>query len=938
MKFLKLHITLLFFWIWSFSFSQEVKNYSVKNGLPSNHVYRITQDLNGFIWIITDKGIVKFDGKNFKTFTTQNGLPNNDIWDLRITKDNKKWFFSKANKIGYIQNDSVFSFASDLNQIMFPRIIKQQQNNISFSDVTHHYSLKNKQWETRKYNQILSKKHQLKLNSTRNSIQLGAQEFQLKNKFKLSNNKHLGQINDSLFISFSDGAYWVINTNTKKLDIYSFKEQNLPKNTKYVRYNNVNNSVQITGTNFVGFLDSNHQITNLKKIPEKYKSHFSFIDKQGNTWLATFRNGVYFLPKNPIKVLAENEKIQFIKQVNGKVYVGIYQKGLFTLQNKQFKPVFKNNNFQFDITTSVDKNTLLYSNNREVYKIENDKKTLINSHLRDSYRNSLFRKNIIFNKYIYGNDFQQINKVNPITFKVEKKYKIFGVTSYSKTQKSLFITTQGGLVTVQNDSLIRLTSHSVFSKPLLSSTTLNANEIIIGTDGNGAYITNGKQVNFITGTEKRSIENIFIDRFKNIWMATEKGVYKAIKEDQTYTVEKNYLDDDGLISNKTNAVFAKNDSLFVATDIGLCIINLKKIQKSNLLNLYIKSVSLNEKPVNLNNNSFKYNSKNQLSVVFNAVGFFNQNNLQYSYKLVPIQKQFITLNTPEINFSNLGINNYNLYLKVKEPNKKKLTKRIKFTITPLWYQTVWFKFLVVFCIILLVFLFNYFNGKRIIKKAKERAKIKQKLAEQELYALRSQMNPHFVFNSLNAIQYYITQNNIDLSEKYLVRFSKLIRMFFDFSAEKSITIAQEINLLKSYLEIEKMRFGNEFNYTFNIDNQLDKNTQIPTMLLQPIVENAVNHGIFHNNQKGTITLSFKYISDTEFYISIKDNGIGVQKSREIKAKSIKKHQSKSTQIISDRIRLINQSKIWLIGLTTIDLTKQNKQGTEVIISFKKVHS
>lgn len=938
MKFLKLHITLLFFWIWSFSFSQEVKNYSVKNGLPSNHVYRITQDLNGFIWIITDKGIVKFDGKNFKIFTTQNGLPNNDIWNLKITKDNKKWFFSKANKIGYIQNDSVFSFASDLSQIMFPRIIKQQQNNISFSDVTHHYSLKNKQWITQKYNQVLSKKHQLKLNSTRNSIQLGAQEFQLKNKFKLSNNKHLGQINDSLFISFSDDAYWVINANTKKLDIYSFKEQNLPKNTKYVRYNNVNNSVQITGTNFVGFLDSNHQIANLKKIPEKYKSHFSFIDKQGNTWLATFRNGVYFLPKNPIKVLAENEKIQFIKQVNDNVYVGIYQKGLFILQNKQFKPVFKNNYFQFDIATSINKNTLLYSNNREVFKIIKGKKELVNSHIQDTYRNSLFRKSITFNNYIYGHNFKSVNKINPITFKIEKSIPLFGVSSYSKTKNSLFIATQGGLITLQNDSLVRLKSHSIFSNSLLSSVTLNTNEIIVGTDGNGAFITNGKQVKFIKGTEKRSVENIFIDRFKNIWMATEKGVYKAIKKDNTYTIEKNYLDDDGLISNKTNDVFVKNDTLFVATDIGLSVINLKKAQKSNLLNLYIKLVALNEKPINLNNNSFKYNHKNQLSVSFNAVGFFNQNNLQYSYKLAPIQKQFTTLNTPEINFSNLGVNNYKLYLKVKEPNKNKLTKSIEFRITPLWYQTTLFKGIVVLLFIFLIFLFTYFNGKRISKKAKEQAKIKQKLAEQELYALRSQMNPHFVFNSLNAIQYYITQNNIDLSEKYLVRFSRLIRMFFDFSAESSISITQEISLLKSYLEIEKMRFGNGFNYTFNIDYQLDKNTQIPTMLLQPIVENAVNHGIFHNNQKGTIILSFKYISDTEFYISIKDNGIGIKKSEEIKAKSIKKHQSKSTQIISDRIQLINQSKKWFIQLITNDLVRKNEQGTEVVISFKKLYS
>jgi ligand-binding sensor domain-containing protein len=123
LKLLKLHITLVLLVVWSFVFSQQYTNYSLKDGLPSNHMYRITQDYDGFIWTITDKGMSKFYGKTFKNFTIKDGLPSNDIWQISITPDNKTWFFSKTNKLGYIENDIVYSFPLDRNKIFFPRII-----------------------------------------------------------------------------------------------------------------------------------------------------------------------------------------------------------------------------------------------------------------------------------------------------------------------------------------------------------------------------------------------------------------------------------------------------------------------------------------------------------------------------------------------------------------------------------------------------------------------------------------------------------------------------------------------------------------------------------------------------------------------------------------------------------------------------------------------
>ncbi|PQJ82964.1 hypothetical protein BTO16_04030 [Polaribacter glomeratus] len=256
---------------------------------------------------------------------------------------------------------------------------------------------------------------------------------------------------------------------------------------------------------------------------------------------------------------------------------------------------------------------------------------------------------------------------------------------------------------------------------------------------------------------------------------------------------------------------------------------------------------------------------------------------------------------------------------------------------PLWYQTIIFKAtLLLFFLILLVLTYKL-NKKRIEKNANQKANQLQKLAENELYALRSQMNPHFVFNSLNSIQYYIANNEIEVSEKYLVKFSQLIRMFLSFSSEKNISLKEEIKLLSNYLEIETMRFGKGLQSEIYLDERLKLTTLIPSMLLQPIVENAVNHGVFHNNKKGTIKLAFNYIDKKTFKVLIEDDGVGFKRSKEIKLQSIKKHSSRSTQILTDRIELLNASKEWLITHKIIDLSNSDatKSGTKVILTLKK---
>jgi sensor histidine kinase YesM len=213
----------------------------------------------------------------------------------------------------------------------------------------------------------------------------------------------------------------------------------------------------------------------------------------------------------------------------------------------------------------------------------------------------------------------------------------------------------------------------------------------------------------------------------------------------------------------------------------------------------------------------------------------------------------------------------------------------------------------------------------------------KRLHEVELTALRGQMNPHFVHNSLNAIQYYIQRNEVELSEKYLVRFSKLIRLFFEYSRRKEITIKDEVYLLENYLEIEKLRFEEKLNYTIQVDAMIEEEEQtVPSMLLQPLVENAVNHGIFHKKDPGHITISFKQLNPTNFEVIIEDDGIGIHKAQELYARSSQKYESRSSLVFQERLELLNRTDRWNIAYQITDVSDTTDlTGTRIQLIFNQ---
>lgn len=220
--------------------------------------------------------------------------------------------------------------------------------------------------------------------------------------------------------------------------------------------------------------------------------------------------------------------------------------------------------------------------------------------------------------------------------------------------------------------------------------------------------------------------------------------------------------------------------------------------------------------------------------------------------------------------------------------------------------------------------------KRIEKKQNEKAAVNQEIAEFKMTALRSQMNPHFIFNAIGSIQHYILKNDTLQSSNYLSKFASLIRNILNNSNEEYIALSREITTLQLYIELEQIRFNPPFEFILKVDEKIDTDVYIPTMLIQPYIENSLWHGLMPKDSKGILELTFEKREES-IKVVIRDNGMGRR------PKTTKTHESKGMSLTEQRIKVLENTSSKKFEVIIIDLKDQqgNPTGTEVklIIPF-----
>lgn len=241
----------------------------------------------------------------------------------------------------------------------------------------------------------------------------------------------------------------------------------------------------------------------------------------------------------------------------------------------------------------------------------------------------------------------------------------------------------------------------------------------------------------------------------------------------------------------------------------------------------------------------------------------------------------------------------------------------------IWLITI--TFILILSLISAWFIYKNFKQKTVI------ATQKSNILKQQLLVL--QMNPHFIFNSLNAIQNFIFKKDSYSAGIYLKKFAELIRMILDFSRKDLISLEDEHTFLQSYLELQKLRFNNKFSYEIKIDSKLEKDmVMIPPMLAQPFIENAIEHGIFYKNGEGFLSIKISLLKNTLLF-EIEDNGIGLGESLKLKSESVKKHQSLAIQITKERIETMNARNKTDFKIEIRDKKLLEKEASGVYVQF-----
>jgi sensor histidine kinase YesM len=223
----------------------------------------------------------------------------------------------------------------------------------------------------------------------------------------------------------------------------------------------------------------------------------------------------------------------------------------------------------------------------------------------------------------------------------------------------------------------------------------------------------------------------------------------------------------------------------------------------------------------------------------------------------------------------------------------------------------------------------------LIVLRQNKMKQEQRVTEMSQTLLRSQMNPHFIFNAMSVIQSYIYENTPALASKFLVNFSRLMRLILENSSKEFIPLEIEEEILTKYLNTQKLRFENRFNFKINIEEELRiKRVLIPPMITQPFIENAIEHGQLHTISHGLITVDMTQSGDL-LKISISDNGVGRTKAGKIKKN--KSHKSMAISITRERIEILNKKYKGKGNLSIEDFDLEKKTGTQVIICLPIIY-
>jgi ligand-binding sensor domain-containing protein len=953
------------------AFAQEtyIYHFTTKEGLLSNNCYYTLQDKRGYIWIGTDAGVSRFDGRRFENFSVDDGLSDNQILQINEDRIGRIWFLSLNGQLSYFYNGKIYNESNDklLKILKFNAIIvsffEDSKGRLWFGTNKNILYM----WDGMKLRNFVSTNLSAQfINCFIHEDQKGkiwaysmdcvrvfsGESFSLVADavLPISYKTILNLRNKNLLYLAKDGLFY--NDISKTSLVIKLKKDLLIKDPGYFYANR--KELWLSNNDGVYHMDATGKtIHYLDRIPTSQV----LKDDKDNMWFTT-TNGIYMLPKTEdrlykLNVLKDNKKTavkSILKDSANRLWLGL-DDGAINILNKH-KILVDQVKFKDQATFQKIKQLSIAQNKKSLY-FASDYGIGAISDIFAPVKNIAFLREtnqagyVVKNFSINGSSAMAIALSSGVTI-IKDRLKNFEFTSsnfkegtnffnnrsynvFYDQHQSLWFSNINGLSKFSGRGL-----NTLYQEDLLLSKRINAirecpdGTLVLATDGYGLiFLKNNKIVNHITqkeGLANNICKGLFV-KGNEIWVITNNGINRIFKDGVKLDVES-FEYTNALLKNDVNDLYIDKDTAYFATNNGLVYFyNKPADQLKEVPKVWISSVSVNNVLQDLNGRKMMLDPfSNNLVFRYNTIDFQNQE-MSFKYRLKD-NLDWVETKNRRIEFSSLSPGNYKFELSARSSNSKWSDPvSVSFELEAHFWETIWF-LAILFSIAAILF---YKLAVVITKKQKDKEQqqllLKNKILMLEQRALQAMMSPHFVFNVMNSIQHYINTKDTSSANKVLTGFARLIRKNLEIVTKSFITLEEEIEYLELYLTLEKKRFGEKFQYHFEIDSKIDKEeTFLPSMLLQPYIENAIWHGIMPKEEGGKIEILITGTDDNYLLIKIVDNGIGINNS--YKNKSSNHHESKGMNLTQERINLLNQIEVKPIH---INIQQNGNSGTTVAI-------
>ncbi|MBL7914409.1 MAG: histidine kinase [Bacteroidia bacterium] len=957
--------------------------YTKDQGLAGNIAYSITQDHQGFIWIGTENGVSRYDGHSFTNFTTDDGLTDNEVLQVICDSKGRVWFHCFSSQLCFYEKGKIYNptnsphifnnvdlkgmveFHEDKRGIIWIRkTLSAYENGYAWFDGKSFHDL-----------DFVSIALPVYQNNSRvlpvvsNGINLNGNYFLNSDGFlyEVDSNFSVNRI-DSIQNISTKGISFIknssaINTCERLMYYYTndviclseFLDGSRLKLTRIYRNTfDVNRLLfdektctmwVVSNGEGVFAIDSSMNIISEVFLKNKNVGGI-LVDNASNYWFSTIGEGVFFLNSSLIKSykLAQNDQIQkvysFAFNSKGDLYVG-YEKGILEKYHQQ-NLISSSNLSTMKLRSNVVKKILIKKDDTPVYVLENQivfsdhtkkvKKTLNIGAIKDA-------------GLLNDDKVVVVSRGAVLVESVTGFDTIINTTRYtscsSGSSKLFYFSSIDTLFKFENKKILVEERHKVpIHGRIVDLWLAQDSSLWICTYNNGIRVLMNDTIvhfNSQNGLLSNQCRSLYYEGNGQMWVVTDKGLSKiSINNRKPFAYKIQSLTiNDGLPSEMIRQVLKRQDTLWIATDKGLAYFSEKQLKSRTEIPIYINSVLVNG--VITDTSIFAYD-ENRITFNFSAISFSSGKQIRFRYFMKGLNDKWTETDQRTVEFGSLEPGNYTFIVLAIDKNGNESLKPASFTfsVSPPFWKRIGFQIVAINSGLLLLVIGIKGRIKRVAKNVHEKQLVNRQLAEFKLEAVRAQMNPHFIFNCLNAIQHFNVSHDFDSAQQYLSDFAFLIRKTLYLSKRDFISLEEEIEYLEAYLKLEKLRFEDHFSSAIEVDPQLNPSeVLVPSLLIQPFIENAINHGLkFLKNKNGELKVSFLKMNNA-FEVIISDNGIGMEHARLFKESKHSTHFSQGMSLASGRIEVIN--KIYKSAISYVveplDPSNADHPGTKIIINI-----